>query len=670
MTVGNTLRTTAARCIGALFFLHVLAALAAAQAGPPTATPPNPFKPVTDDPFSELNLTSDKIRSFENNGGVVVLVSVFAEDGKTRLDRQSVVKTTNQAAHTVNWQATDEKSQAALELPVGKYQFEVSAVGYLSEQKELQVAGSIKTIPLEIILRRDPTAVDLNITDAALSPKARKQAKNAVSALQSGNLTIAKRKLDAAYQLAPSNPDLNYLLGCLFYQQKDFGRARIYLGTASDLDPHYVRALTLLGRVEFIQQDYPLATATLERAVAADSDYWMAHDLLAGAYLNQRKYEQARQQAELAIAKAKNGASTAHLALGQALVYLGKRDEGVRVLKAFVQDSPQNPAVPQVRELIAALEAINTGTVPATKNDTGNGVEAVPKNAMPVPGVDPLLASPELPISVKPWQPPGIDEVKPTVALGVSCPYDTVIEMSGKRVKELVDDVSRIAAIEHLVHERVDEMGNPATRETRDYNYEASISEEMPGYIGVDEYRSERQLRADYVDGIATKGFAALALVFHPVMRENFEMSCEGLGRWHEQAAWLVHFKQRADRPARFQDYKVDGVAFSMQLKGRAWIAADKFQIVRIEAELVSPVSTIQLGSERQVVEYSPVLFQQKNVELWLPKTVEIYLDFRKRRYFRTHSFDHYMLFSVDSQEKRKEPKMSPTEITQQPLPN
>jgi hypothetical protein len=36
-------------------------------------------------------------------------------------------------------------------------------------------------------------------------------------------------------------------------------------------------------------------------------------------------------------------------------------------------------------------------------------------------------------------------------------------------------------------------------------------------------------------------------------MRDNFEMTCEGLGRWHEQAAWLVHFKQREDRPARFQ---------------------------------------------------------------------------------------------------------------------
>ena len=46
---------------------------------------------------------------------------------------------------------------------------------------------------------------------------------------------------------------------------------------------------------------------------------------------------------------------------------------------------------------------------------------------------------------------------------------------------------------------------------------------------------------------------------------------------------------------------------------------------------------------------------------LWLPKNAEIYFDFRKHRYYRRHSFDHYMLYSVDSEEKRKEPTVKPT---------
>ncbi len=659
MTVRSSLRITITRFIGAVFLLHLAAVLVSAQTPP---VPSGPFPPF--DPFSDVTKTMTTMRGPDNSAGTIVLLSVYAEDGKTRLDRQSIVKVTNQVAGTVSWLTTNPKSEAALDLPYGKYDFEISAVGYLSEHKELQAAAAAAqtTIPIDVILHRDPTAADLNISEAAMPAKALKEVKGAVSALKSGRLKDARRRLDAAYKLAPSNPDLNYLMGYLFYQQKDFGRARNYLGTACNLDSHNVQALTLLGRIELFQPDYLAAAATLESAVRADPNYWVAHNLLADAYLKQKKYEQARQQAELAIEKGKQSASAANLVLGLALLNLGKTEDGVQVLRAFMQNSVNSPVVPQVRDLIAAIARRE----PARQDDT----DTAPHNATPLSGVDPLLASSEPLVSVKPWQPPGIDEVKPTVAAGVSCPYAQVIEMSGERVKELVDDVSRIAALEHLVHERVDEMGNPATRETRDYNYVASISEETPGFLGVDEYRSERLTRAEDVDGIATSGFAALALIFHPVMRDNFEMTCEGLGRWHEQAAWLVHFKQRQDRPARFQDYKVGRAIFSMQLKGRAWITADKFQIVRIEADLLSPLSNIQLRSERQVVEYSPVPFHQKNVELWLPKTAEIYLDFRKRRYFRTQTFDHYMLFSVDSAEKRNEPKVPPVEPAQKPLPN
>jgi hypothetical protein len=60
------------------------------------------------------------------------------------------------------------------------------------------------------------------------------------------------------------------------------------------------------------------------------------------------------------------------------------------------------------------------------------------------------------------------------------------------------------------------------------------------------------------------------------------------------------------------------------------------------------------------VVEYGPIPFEKKNISLWLPKTAEIYVDFRKHRFYRRHSFDHYMLFSVDSEEKHKEPVNQP----------
>jgi hypothetical protein len=114
----------------------------------------------------------------------------------------------------------------------------------------------------------------------------------------------------------------------------------------------------------------------------------------------------------------------------------------------------------------------------------------------------------------------------------------------------------------------------------------------------------------------------------------------------------------------------VGAETYAVKLKGRAWITTDKFQIVRIESELVDPMKSIQLLSEHQIIEYGPIPFPKKNMELWLPKTAEIYFDFRRHRYYRRHSFDHYMLFAVDADEKRKEPKAVSPDFKPNPLPN
>jgi Tfp pilus assembly protein PilF len=182
------------------------------------------------------------------------------------------------------------------------------------------------------------------------------EVKRAVPALKSGDLKEAKKRLDSAHKLEPSSSDVNYLLGCLYYQERDFGKARSYLETASGINPRNVHTLALLGRVELMQQDYVAAVSTLEKAVMSDSDYWVAHSLLANAYQNQNRFEDARNQAELAIQKGKQAATSANLILGVALVSLGKTAEGIQALKTVVQDLPGSRAAIQASSVIAKLE--------------------------------------------------------------------------------------------------------------------------------------------------------------------------------------------------------------------------------------------------------------------------------------------------------------------------
>jgi tetratricopeptide (TPR) repeat protein len=486
-----------------------------------------------------------------------------------------------------------------------------------------------------------------------ISPKERKEAKHAVSLLKAGDFTQAEKHLDTAYGLAPSSSDLNFLYGYLYFQKKDYGKAQSYLVKAADLSPHNARALTLLGRTELTREDYPAARSALEQAVLADEDNWLPHSLLADAYLHQKDYGKARDEAQIAVVKGdKNGktvANSAQIVLGQAFIGLGQKQEAIQALEAFVKNSPQNPLAYQVNGLIAELEK------KTASGDAGaSSVDAAASHANPLDAVpDPSLAT-------QTWRPPDIDDSRPTLTPGVECPAEKVVEGSGKRVQEFAQDLARFAADEDLLHQSIDSFGMPARTEKRQYGYVALVSEPRPGAVSIEEYREDKRPQEGDPDSIGSTGFITLALVFHPSMQADFEFQCEGQAVWNGQPSWVVHFRQRRDRPNRMHSYTLGGQIIPVPLKGRAWISADKFQIVRIEADIVKPVPEIQLLSEHQIVEYGPVPFPKKDTTLWLPKQAEIYFDFRKHRYYRRHSFAHYMLFSVDTDEKRKVPQDKP----------
>jgi hypothetical protein len=243
-----------------------------------------------------------------------------------------------------------------------------------------------------------------------------------------------------------------------------------------------------------------------------------------------------------------------------------------------------------------------------------------------------------------------------------ACALDEVVERVGKRVEEFVKNVDRFTAIESLKHESINKWGFAESPEARKFDYVASIDQYRPGYFNVMEYRSGGQALSDFPDGVETSGLAALALIFHPNNAGNFAMSCEGLGRWNGRLAWQVHFRQRADKPNTIRAYKVgeNGPAYPVALRGRAWIAADSYQIVRMETDLVAPLPQIRLFSDHAIVDYGPVRFRKGNVEMWLPQSAELYCDWKGRRMHRRLSFSNYLLFSVDEKQKISEPKAGP----------
>jgi hypothetical protein len=255
------------------------------------------------------------------------------------------------------------------------------------------------------------------------------------------------------------------------------------------------------------------------------------------------------------------------------------------------------------------------------------------------------------------WFPQDINRGLPQVTPGVVCPLADVLSKAGKRIEELVGNVDRFTATEVVEHQSVDRSGQLRRPEIRKFNYLVSIAQMPTGYINVEEYRNGGSNRDQFPDQIATVGTPSLVLIFHPQHVEDFNMTCEGSGQWHEQPAWQVRFEERTDRRSSMSVLVVGGRSFGVRLRGRAWILADSYQVARLVSDLADEIPKIRLRLQHEDVEYRPVHFNEGEGEIWLPSSAELYMDFLGHRFYRRHSFAGFQLFSVKVQQSFDEPK-------------
>jgi hypothetical protein len=121
--------------------------------------------PLPKDPWTQPN--AGRIETFNSDGATLIL-SVY-NDLRGLLDRQAMVKLSNPTTNMVVWQTTQDKSATTFgDLPLGTYDLEVSAVGYLPEHQTLEVHRELYVYHLDVALRKDPASIEF---PAALKPR-------------------------------------------------------------------------------------------------------------------------------------------------------------------------------------------------------------------------------------------------------------------------------------------------------------------------------------------------------------------------------------------------------------------------------------------------------------------------------------------------------------------
>jgi tetratricopeptide (TPR) repeat protein len=526
----------------------------------------------------------------------------------------------------------------------GEYTIVVTAPGYLTANERVNFTHSSVDEQVAVMLKHDLGSSMGTAPQGppALTPKLRKELGKTVEALQANKLEEAQKHIDAAYHLAPGNPEVNYIRGLLADRRGNLAAAQSSWEKTLSLEPKHGLALQALATIVARKGDYVAAQGYLERALQVDANSWRAHELLSIVCFRRANYAEAVSHAERSLELGKNLANGARLPLAESLIAQNRTAPAAEVLHAFL-----NANAPPAQAAIAnrLLQKLSVSAAPTPATFEASSAMAAETASLP----ELPLLKPELPK----WLPANVDEFQPAVEPGVACKLQEILDGAANHVREFMKSIDRITATELLDHQVVNDWGFATHEEKRSFNYMVSISEVRPGYLSVEEYRNGTRDLNVFPDSIATIGLPAAVLVFHPYYRDDYEMRCEGLGQWKGRRAWQIHFAQKPAIPSRLRGHRgaVGGPLTPIALKGRAWIEENTFQVVRIETDLQSPLPEIKLLAEHVDIEFGPVTFRNKNESMWLPMTADIYIDLRGRHIRRKNAFSNYLLFSVDEKQ-------------------
>jgi tetratricopeptide (TPR) repeat protein len=242
---------------------------------------------------------------------------------------------------------------------LGEFTVSVEAAGYKSAQKDVSITAQSK-YEIEISLQPDASP---NFTPGAagnpiLAPKAKEALDKGMQALRDDKLDEAEKSLDQAMKLAPSNPDVLYVMGVLDLKKREWTKAQSVLEKATQLEPNSARALAALGMALCNQLKYAEAIPPLEKSVQVNpvSD-WETHWSLAESYYHSERFDEALKFSQQAQAESNGQVPQVDLLVAKSLVAVGRYEDSANVLRALIKNHSDGQEAATARRFLERLTA-------------------------------------------------------------------------------------------------------------------------------------------------------------------------------------------------------------------------------------------------------------------------------------------------------------------------
>jgi Flp pilus assembly protein TadD len=543
--------------------------------------------------------------------------------------------------------ATQESSTATFpHVKAGEYEVEVQALGFKTANETITAYGVGGDLTVYVYLQ--PESSDSSSSAApkglVMTPKLQSEIEKGLVAIRKQQYDTAELYFTKASKLAPSNPDVIYLLGTVEMALHHPDLARNQFESALKLEPSNVRTLLSLGELLLNSGEIPAAIATLEKAYDVNGADWRVHYLLATAYARAGRLPEAEAHAARGASLAREKGAFVTYLLGEIQFAEHKIVQARDTWRSLLVQFPTDAVAAKAKARLASTEQ----TI-VTENYELTTVN-LPMAAVPSTVLDRVIE--------RPWAPPDIDGMEYRVADNASCNVDEVLARADARLQTQLKNFEKFTATERIEHQEVDRYGIPGPMKSREFSYIVFVRQAKDDSVYLDEDRLVGNDLSKFPTSLATVGLNSLGVsVLQAFPRTSFDYKCEGLGTLRGQAAWQIRFEERNDSSTSLRQWRKNGEIVDIPLKGRLWLTTTSFDLLRIETDLTKPIPRLELTRDHLIVDYGPVDFEHGRVKLWLPWSAEMFMELHGKRHHHKHYLTNYFLFAVDTDHKIAAPK-------------
>jgi len=582
---------------------------------------------------------------------VAVVISIRDARGLP-LDELATVRLTSPQRALSQLGSTKESSNVNFPNTLeGTYQLEVECPGYHPVKTQLNVSGmTVFTAYVYMHSLADPNPPTGPPKESPMSPKTISEIDKGMVAMRKKQYESARGHFTKASESAPSSPDPFYLLGSAELKLGHTNVARKEFEQALAVDPLYDKALLSLGELQLQSGESAASIATLNKMFAADGAGWKTYYLLAKAYASMKQWKDADAAALRAANLAGKQSALPLLTLGEIQSAEGRSSLAAKTWEQLVAEFPGSPEATDAKSRISAMS---------------NG-QIAKVDAMTAPEFTEITSLNPMEDS-HPWAPPDTDSKNFAVLTDVPCDVNDVLNRGMNRVKTEMENLEQFTATEHIEHQEIDSHGIPGPVKTRQFSYTVFVFPYKDDSVFLEESRDGGSNVSAFPTSLATVGLNSLGIsVLQAAYRPNLQYQCEGLATVRGEATWQIRFEEKKGADPGIRRWRKEGALYNIPVKGRIWLTATTYDVLRIETDLLEPVAPLELTRDHLEINYGPVKFARQNTQLWLPWDAEMYMELHGRRYHHKHFLTDYLLFGVDTIHTIGSPKGIP----EQPAPS